>query len=1065
MAAAGSAERRVGWGVAILLVALAVGMPAAAQTPATPPVGAAPPPGAPTPRAPAQGAATVAVRGADHPGYSRVVFDWPGSLPVGYSLRRDGAAVTVLFDRPGTLALARGVERLRNITRIEGFKQPAGTLGITFVAPLDGDVRDFRNGSSVVLDVGNPGTRKSGADAVPEKPPEKPAERAPEKAAEKPPEKAAAKPPEKAAEKPGTAVAAPAASGAAAAQPAAGKATAVPPQAAAKGTTPVAGAAPGSAAPPTAPAANSEPPAVVFDAGGPASLAVFPRAGYLYAVFDRALPIGAGRVQGVNAAETLGAVEPVPATGGSAFRTRVGPLVWPKVERQGTVWRISPSSRLANPVQDLQVVPDPEFLLGARLLVRTADAATVVQLADPEVGDRILAIPLPVAGQAVTAGQRFPDVELLPSMQGVAVRPIADDVTVRPAKEGIEISAAGGLNLSPVADTGLTPAVLAQAAAAARGSGQPDAGKPAAAGSAQRPPQGRRLFDLEAWQRGGLPSYNDSRQELQLAAAEAPDDVRPRAQLDLAKFYLAQGFGQEALGVLDVILTNQPDLEGWPEFRALRGAARALAGDLDGAAQDLSHPSIAGNPEAGVWRAAVDAQRGQWAQAADGFRAGAGILSGYPEPVLSRLSLLAAEAALRSGDTATAQRLVDRIAARAGEEAAERNDLQYLRGELARLGGDADRAIEYLKAAYDGLDRYYRAKAGLALTDVQLAEHKISPAAAAERLWGLTFTWRGDDLETDIRQRLGQAQIAAGNYAEGFNTLKDTAALVGDTPKAEQITRDMRRSFADLFHDGAAKIPTLDALKLYDGFRELTPVGEEGDALIRTLAERLVDIDFLGRAADLYQHQVEYRLSGMDKARIGTRLASIRLLDGKPAEAIQALELSNVPGIPPDLAAERRTMQAKALAELGRGDQALQLLAQDDSRPADLLRVDIAWREQKWDQAASALGKVIGPPPAAGTPLAPAVSSLVLNRAVALALAGDGTGLNGLRKDFGTAMASGPDADAFRVLTRPEQATGLIDVNTIRSRVAEVDVFKSFLKGYRDRRPATPGSPSAALTN
>ena len=48
------------------------------------------------------------------------------------------------------------------------------------------------------------------------------------------------------------------------------------------------------------------------------------------------------------------------------------------------------------------------------------------------------------------------------------------------------------------------------------------------------------------------------------------------------------------------------------------------------------------------------------------------------------------------------------------------------------------------------------------------------------------------------------------------------------------------------------------------------------------------------------------------------------------------------------------------------------------------------------------------------------------------------------------------DADAFRILTRPEQATGLIDVNTIRSRVAEVDVFKNFLKGYRTRQAQAP---------
>jgi len=56
-------------------------------------------------------------------------------------------------------------------------------------------------------------------------------------------------------------------------------------------------------------------------------------------------------------------------------------------------------------------------------------------------------------------------------------------------------------------------------------------------------------------------------------------------------------------------------------------------------------------------------------------------------------------------------------------------------------------------------------------------------------------------------------------------------------------------------------------------------------------------------------------------------------------------------------------------------------------------------------------------------------------------------------------MDKGPEADAFRVLTRPEQATGLIDVNTIRSRVAEVDVFQKFLKGYKGRTAA--GKPNS----
>ncbi|HEY0837880.1 MAG TPA: tetratricopeptide repeat protein, partial [Azospirillum sp.] len=507
----------------------------------------------------------------------------------------------------------------------------------------------------------------------------------------------------------------------------------------------------------------------------------------------------------------------------------------------------------------------------------------------------------------------------------------------------------------------------------------------------------------------------------------------------------------ETLGMLDVLQQNQPDLEGWPEFRALRGAARVLAGDLDGAREDLNHPGLANSAEAALWRGAIAAQQNDGPKAARDFKTGGPILAKYPDPLLSKLALLAAETALRAGDVNEGKRWLDRVEQKIGTEANERADMQYLRGEQYRQQGEVAHAREEMTAAFNSLDRYYRAKAGLALVNLEVAEGRMSPANAAEQLAGLTFTWRGDDLEIAIRQRLGEMQIAGGQYAEGFNTMKETAALVGDGPKAEQITKDMARTFADLYKDGASRLPTLEALQLYDQFRELTPVGTAGDEIIRQLAERLIQIDLLGKASDLLQHQVEYRLSGQDKASIGTRLASVRLLDNKPQEALKALELSNVPGIPADLQRERLVMQAKALAELGRGNEALLLLAQDDSKESNLLRVDIAWRAQNWGQAAVALGKIIGAPPAPGQPLDASASQLVLNRAVALALAGDGTGLSQLRKEFGTGMEKGPDADTFRLLTRPEQATGLIDVNTIRSRVAEVDVFQKFLKGYRSR--------------
>ena len=994
----------------------------------------------------APSAGKVSVSAADRPTHSRMAFQWPGK--VDYTLKRDGSSVTVLFDRDGNANLAPVAKaKLRNVQNVEQYRQPNGALAVTFAAPPDSEIKETKSGRTVVFDVLNPGTRKrapagdaaqdqaeapstppSGSTTTTVRPQPAPGAPAPAPSVTAPP------PP-----KDGLSVASSSSSATATganAAAAAGKATPVPTKAEAK--------------------PDAQGPTLVFDAGGPTSIAVYPRAGHLYVVFDKPLPIGAGKVIG-GGAEMLGAIEPVPATGGSAFRTRIGQMLWPNIERQGTTWRITPTTRLTGrPPFELRIDAEPDFLLGARLVVRAGDAATVVTISDPDVGDRLQIVPLPVPGNAVPDGHRYTDLEVLPSFQGVVVRPIADSVTVRPVKEGVELTSAGGLHLSPMADTGTRPGGGAQQTATLPAPSPGGASAPAPAltpPSDPKPaPSGRRLFDIPAWKKGDLDHFTQARQDLQLSIVNAPDSERPKAQLDLARFYFANGFGQEALGMMDVLQQNQPDLEGWPEFRALRGASRVLAGNVEGAAEDLGHPNLANNGEAALWRAALAVDRGDWPAAQAGFKAAAPILNTYPDPIFTKLALRATEAALESQDAPFAKRLLGRVVEKGGTDAEERPDVQYLRGLYFAQTGEPERALEQLNLSYNSLDRYYRAKAGLALVNLQLAEGRMSPPAAAEQLAGLTFTWRGDELEMKIRQRMGEVLIAAGQFADGFNAMKETAALVADTPRAEAITRDMSRIFADLYKDGAQRLPTIDALQLYDQFRELTPVGEAGDEVIRQLAERLISVDLLNRAADLLQHQVEYRLAGQDKARVGTRLASVRLLDNKPDEALKALELSNVPNIPPDLAGERRLMQAKALAELGRGDEAMLLLAQDDSKPANLLRVDIAWRGQKWDAAAFALNKIIGAPPAGK--IDPGTSQLVLNRAVALALAGDGTGLNLLRKDFGVAMAAGPDADAFRVLTRPEQALGLIDVNTVRSRVAEVDVFQKFLKNYRGKQNA-----------
>ncbi|MQP65599.1 tetratricopeptide repeat protein [Niveispirillum sp. SYP-B3756] len=1023
-------------------------------------------PGKPT--AATAAAAKVGVRSGVHPTYTRLVFDWTSNTA--YTAEQSGQDVTVRFPVTAEVNLAP-VLRARP-TRVEGLTQAVegGALLVRFRIPAGAGIKDMRAGTRVVIDIldkapAAPAKPAPAAESTPAA--TKPAP-APEKAEskEKPPATTTAK--AEIQEKPPAPVDPRRAKEGAPLFELRGRPAPAEGEAAAKGQptpltpAPAAGQpAPGDGSMPPAPAASPAPvPAVEQAALAPAPLvdsvsipfdpklgtaaAVFERAGYLYVLFDRPVPPetapAPGSVPGLNTA-----VEPVTVPDAAGFRLPMPALMQARVQRDGTIWRIGLNRATDLPPNDpatvLTATPDPQFALGARLVVAAPDVAKVLSFKDPVVGDTLFVTPLSTPGPHLPTAQRFAQAQLLPSLQGLVVRPLDDRLVVQPVREGVEISVPGGLSLSPAAD-------LASVA-------PPPVPKQ----------EKEKLFDFKRWGQVPAERYLAARQERWQHLVELPDAERNRGRLDLARFYIANGLSYEAGGMLTRVQEVQPDVDRRPEFLAVRGIARVLNGNLDGALADLSNPGLAGEKDADLWRAAALAGKQDYAGAHALFQARKDQLAAYPDPFFVGLSLGAADAALHQGQPEAAALILDKVVKRGGEGGQQGPGVEFYRGLAFRALGDKEKALGLFETAMNSRDRLYAMRGKKEWIDTALDLGKIDAKEAAKRMEEMRFAWIGDALELANLRRLGEIHALAGNYPQAFETMRRTISLFPDTPDAKEIAADMTRTFTDIFaKDGAAKMPPLEALGLYEQYRELTPPGAEGDLIIRKLAERLVEIDLLDRAAELLDHQVQYRLTGVEKAQVGTRLAGIRLLDGKPTDAVAALDASQVEGIPPELAEERRLLRARALSQSGKGLDAIQLLTGDQSGNANLLRVDIAMRDKQWPQAAQALGDVIGPPPAAGAALDAKTSGLVVQRAVALSLAQDNAGLEALRRDFGPLMEKTKDATAFRVLTRPEEAAGLADAATIRSRITEIDLFRSFLDNYRAKsadKPAAAATPPA----
>src|SRR5690606_33669755 len=141
-------------------------------------------------------------------------------------------------------------------------------------------------------------------------------------------------------------------------------------------------------------------------------------------------------------------------------------------------------------------------------------------------------------------------------------------------------------------------------------------------------------------------------------------------------------------------------------------------------------------------------------------------------------------------------------------------------------------------------DQMYRVKATIALVESKIADKSMTLKEAIDTLEGLRFLWRGDRLETEILRRLGQYYVDNKNYMEGLTVWRQAASLSSHSSDTDTITQLMQETFKKLYIQGAAKdMSPLQAVTVFERFRELTPSGKDGHLAMLHLADRLIDVD------------------------------------------------------------------------------------------------------------------------------------------------------------------------------------------------------------------------------
>ncbi|CAN5282851.1 hypothetical protein BH10PSE2_BH10PSE2_20970 [soil metagenome] len=700
------------------------------------------------------------------------------------------------------------------------------------------------------------------------------------------------------------------------------------------------GATPQTAAPNAVPAGGVVPVTAAVEAdrvvltfqwAAPVGAAVFRRGDAVWVVFDTAARMGLSR-----GAKLGPAGEARWATGPdyTAIRIAASANLPVSASGQGATWSVTIGGSPTSPGQAVDVSRDDAGQTA--LVARMAGATKAVWLTDPMVGDRFAAVTALAPGKGFADRRQTIDATLLPTAQGLAVETPTDDLRIVAEGDLVTLSRPQGLTMSP-------PSATLDAA--------PDA--PHLPQKAAFP-----ALILAEWADTGGARFEDRYRMLQDAASQetiqATDDPRTpiEARMAFTRFLVASGLGFEAIGVVNAMIAKTPSLQGEPEVRGLRGAARASIGRFDEAEADFAAGALAGDPSTKVWQGYVAVQHGDWQTARLAFAAGASVIDQFPNVWKARFGAAHALAALELGDLPAARSLLA-YAFSQNAPAEDQLTARLVQSRLFELDGQSDRALAVYRAVarapLDGI----ATPAKLGVIRLSLANGSMKPDEATAQLEQLKWRWRGDATELSVIRTLGGIYLSQGRYREALEVLRGAGKRLGDLPGAAELQADLSGAFRALFLEGAADgLQPVQALALFYDFRDLTPVGADGDEMVRRLARRLIDVDLLDQAAELLKHQVDERLDGVAKAQVATDLTTVYLMDRQPEKALQALWGSRTTLLPTALNSERRALEARALMDLGRYDHALETLDTDTSPDAQDVRAEIFWKQQNFAGAA-----------------------------------------------------------------------------------------------------------------
>lgn len=681
--------------------------------------------------------------------------------------------------------------------------------------------------------------------------------------------------------------------------------------------------------------------------------AVFVREGVLWVVFDQVSDIDFHELEKINPTDLkfLGRRPSVKVTilrfNGNDFNNL-------KVWKKERTWNVSfggepikkKGKQLKEEIEKEEskvIVPIYSSENNKRIVLNAGDySSPVIKMTDPMILDDLRIIPI-FTKRYVPNTHRMVDFDLLATAQGIAKVNKTDNVRIKPshrAKELFISTPAGHAHRSAFEDIKAeeTTEIMVE--------------KP------------RSIIDFEAQKYDNGQELYKNITELQRAISFLSDGAKDQYMLELAQLYLSNQLYQESVNLMNLIDRNLSQLSQTSKFKFIKAVASYLNRQYqqaDNALQsiDMKDPNLSNQAieEIEFWKRATAMKlnslfdKEKEAKSPIAYEKYVELfLSTYPNYLRNHFQILSTKQYLNLGMPDKANAILEIVPLDEIRDPRTKNEFLYLLGVYNIQTGDTEKGIDYLKDVKKAvLDRRNRAQAELALTRILYEINEIDIEEAINRLNQVRVIWRGDSIEKEALKLLGTLYIKNQEFPDGLRAWRDILTYFPSDRDSLQITKNMSQQFTDIFTSDKIEVMSeIDSLGLYYEFRELTPIGRSGDMIVQRLAERLVMADLLKRAASLLTHQVKFRLKGLEKSKVGARLAEIHLMNHTPKLALSALKSTEHPAQPIDLLIQRQLLRAQANIAVNNYKNAVKNLNGIPGVDAQMLRGHIYWLNNDW---------------------------------------------------------------------------------------------------------------------